>query len=48
MQLKPRDVVLGVTAALWFPVALTVTDLACSQPGDVGSPPPSPAHGALR
>ena len=43
MATKPREVLLGMTLALWFPVALTVTDVASSEPGEVGTPTPEPA-----
>jgi len=40
MTLTMRDLVLGVAFLLAFPVAITLTDWAASEPGDPGAPPP--------
>lgn len=39
MTLTMRDVVLGLSFLLAFPVAITLTDWAASEPGDPTTPP---------
>ncbi|WP_432477121.1 hypothetical protein [Nocardioides sp. GXQ0305] len=38
MASNSRELLLGAALALWFPVALAVTDAASSEPGEVGTP----------
>jgi len=40
---KPREILLGAALALWFPLALAVTDATSSEPGEVGTPTRVPA-----
>ncbi|MEJ7795827.1 MAG: hypothetical protein WKF50_09760 [Nocardioides sp.] len=47
MTLTIRDLVLGMAFLLAFPVAITLTDRAASEPGDLGSPP-TVAEGSAR